>query len=53
MKKFFLFLLIFLASCSKEVSENKINFSKEMNFEEFKKSLLKYAESNSYPNIDN
>ena len=52
-------LIFFLISgCSYNQTENKndlerINFSKELTFEEFKIKLDEYANNNPYPNIDN
>jgi hypothetical protein len=55
MKK--LFLLFFLASCASPYSHNEIkteilDFNKDLTFDEFDRLLIKYAESNPYPNID-
>ena len=52
-------LIFFLISgCSYNQTKNKddlerINFSKELTFEEFKIKLDEYANNNPYPNIDN
>ena len=55
MKKLFL-LIIILSSCTNqnknEVSTQKLNFSTNMKFEDFKLKLENYAKDSSYPNID-
>ncbi len=55
MKKLFL-LIIFLSSCTiqskNDVSTQKLNFSTNMKFEDFKLKLENYSENSSYPNID-
>mgnify|MGYP001338262886 CR=1 FL=1 len=55
MKK--LFFLFFLASCATPNTnynvKNELNvFNKELNFDEFKKMLIIYAETAPYPNIN-
>ena len=44
-----LFLVI---SCAPVQNEKKINFSKDLTFEEFKSNLKVYADNSDYPNID-
>ena len=56
MKKIFLF--IFLSSCvvpNSDISTNKksFEFNKNLNFDEFHQLLIKYADSSSYPDINN
>ena len=57
MKKIFLIFILILSSCSssgvKDNLNNSINFSDQMNFEEFKLKLKKYVEQSPYPNIKN
>jgi hypothetical protein len=55
MKKLFLFL--FLISCSSsefnfDVKNEILDFNKDLTFDEFNELLIKYAETTSYPNID-
>ncbi len=52
MNKFLLVTLFVLSSCTLNTIKNDFHFSDEMNFEEFKIKLEKYANQNSYPNID-
>ena len=52
MNKFLLVIFLFLSSCTSNAIKNDFHFSDEMNFEEFKIKLEKYANQNSYPNID-
>ena len=54
MKK--LLLLFFLLSCTsndltKETDIPAINFNDNLSFENFKKKLIQYAETNPYPDI--
>ena len=55
MKKF-LFLLIFLSSCTfqnkNDISAQKFDFSVNMKFEDFKQQLENYAKDSFFPNID-
>ena len=44
-----MFLLI---SCAPVKTEKKINFSKDLSFEEFKSNLKVYVDDSDYPNID-
>jgi len=55
MKKLFFFL--FLISCAAPNSNYNVNnqildFNKDLTFDEFNQLLIKYAETTSYPNID-
>tara|TARA_Y100000389_G_C17441724_1_gene508997 strand:+ start:1049 stop:1210 length:162 start_codon:yes stop_codon:yes gene_type:complete len=52
MKK--LIFLLFIVSCSSKGidTNNNINFSNNLSFNEFKNLLKIYAEKSSYPNID-
>ena len=57
MKKI-LIIIIFITGCSSNKNEldnnlSDIKFSDEMTFDEFKINLKKYAETYSYPNINN
>ena len=57
MKKIFLIFILILSSCSssgvKDNLNNSINFSDQMNFEEFKLKLKEYVDQSPYPNIKN
>jgi hypothetical protein len=53
-------LIIFFLTASCSMNNDKleknflnINFSDDMNFEEFQNKLEEYAENSPYPNIDN
>jgi len=50
--KLFIIIILFLTSCSSNLNKKNFNFSDEMSFNEFKKRLLEYSETNPYPNID-
>ena len=50
--KFLFVIMLFLASCSKNLTQNDYNFSDDMTFNEFKQELEKYANSDPYPNIE-
>ena len=56
MKKIYLFLIIFLSACSsseiKGDLNNSLNFSEDMDFEEFKIKVIEYANQSTFPNID-
>ena len=56
MKKIIFFIFIFLQSCSSNLNDNKLsldfNFSDNIAIEEFKKKLLNYANTSSYPSIE-
>jgi len=55
-KKIYLFLIIFLSACSsseiKGDLNNSLNFSEDMDFEEFKIKVIEYANQSTFPNID-
>ena len=57
MKQIFIFLILFLSACSSKESRNNLKndyvFSNDMKYEDFKINLEKYANSSTYPNIDN
>tara|TARA_B100000035_G_C20734966_1_gene437164 strand:+ start:271 stop:432 length:162 start_codon:yes stop_codon:yes gene_type:complete len=53
MKKFLIMIILFITSCSSEISKTNFDFSEDMTLNEFKKKLKKYASENPYPNIDN
>ena len=52
MKKLPLLILFVVISCTPVQTEKKINFSKDLTFEEFKSNLKVYVNNNDYPNID-
>ena len=56
MKKIYLFLIFFLSACSlseiKGDLNNSLNFSEDMDFEEFKIKVIEYANQSTFPNID-
>jgi len=52
MKKLLLLILFVVISCSPVQTEKKINFSKNLTFEEFKSNLKVYVDNSDYPNID-
>ncbi len=56
MKKIYLFLIFFLSACSsseiKKNLNNPLNFSEDMDFEEFKIKVIEYANQSTFPNID-
>jgi len=55
-KKIYLFLIFFLSACSsseiKGDLNNSLNFSEDMDFEEFKIKVIEYANQSTFPNID-
>ena len=53
-KLFFLFFLISCATLKPSVDTNdvKLNFEKDLSFQEFNEMLIKYAKSSPYPDID-
>ena len=52
MKKLPLLIFFLVFSCAPIQTEKKINFSKDLTFEEFKSNLKIYVENSDYPNID-
>ena len=52
MKKLSLLILFIFISCAPVQTEKKINFSKDLTFEEFKSNLKVYVDNSDYPNID-
>ena len=52
MKKLSLLVLFLTISCGSVQTEKKINFSKDLTFEEFKTNLKVYVDNSEYPNID-
>ena len=52
MKKLSLLIFFLVISCATEQTEKKINFSKDLTFEEFKSNLKVYVDNSDYPNID-
>ena len=53
MSRIIFLLIFFLTSCSPAKIESNINFSENMTIKQFSQKLEEYAETNSYPNIDN
>ena len=53
MKIFFIFIFVFLTSCSTFENKKNFSFSEKMTIEEFKIQLEEYANISPYPNIDN
>ena len=52
MKKIPILILFLTISCTSVQTEKKINFSKDLTFEEFKSNLKIYVNNSDYPNID-
>jgi hypothetical protein len=52
MKKLSLLIFFLVISCAPVKTEKKINFSKDLTFEEFKSNLKVYVDNSDYPNID-
>ena len=52
MKKLPILILFLIISCAPVNTDKKINFSKDLTFEEFKSNLKVYVNNNDYPNID-
>ena len=52
MKKLPILILFLIISCAPVQTDKKINFSKDLTFEEFKSNLKVYVNNNDYPNID-
>tara|TARA_X000000950_G_scaffold172855_1_gene210426 strand:+ start:69 stop:230 length:162 start_codon:yes stop_codon:yes gene_type:complete len=52
MKKLPILIFFLVISCTPVQTEKKINFSKDLTFEEFKSNLKVYVENSNYPNID-
>ena len=52
MKKLSLLIFFLIISCARVQTEKKINFSKDLTFEEFKSNLKVYVDNSDYPNID-
>ena len=52
MKKLSLLIFFLVISCVPTQTEKKINFSKDLTFEEFKSNLKVYVDNTDYPNID-
>ena len=52
MKKLSLLNFFLFISCAPVQTEKKINFSKDLTFEEFKSNLKVYVDNSDYPNID-
>ena len=52
MKKLLLLILFVVISCTPVQTKKKINFSKDLTFEEFKSNLKVYVNNSDYPNID-
>ena len=52
MKKLSLLIFFLVISCAPAQTGKKINFSKDLTFEEFKSNLKVYVDNSDYPNID-
>ena len=52
MKKLSILILFLVMSCTPVQTEKKINFSKDLTFEEFKSNLKVYVNNGDYPNIN-
>ena len=52
MKKLSLLIFFLIISCAPVQTEKKINFPKNLTFEEFKSNLKVYVDNSDYPNID-
>ena len=56
MKKFFLIIFLFLASCGQNFKDDDLKksyiFSDEMTFDEFRLKVEEYAKNSPYPNPD-
>ena len=52
MKKLSLLIFFLVISCVPVQTEKKIDFSKDLTFEEFKSNLKVYVDNSDYPNID-
>ena len=52
MKKLSSLIFFLVISCAPVQTDKKIDFSKDLTFEEFKSNLKVYVNNNDYPNID-
>ena len=52
MKKLHYLIFFLIISCAPVQTGKKINFSKDLTFEEFKSNLKVYVNNSDYPNID-
>ena len=52
MKKILVIILFFFVSCASSPSKNKLIFSDEMTFEQFKLKLNEYVKNNPYPDVN-
>ena len=52
MKKLSLLIFFLVISCAPVQTDKKIDFSKDLTFEEFKSNLKVYVDYSDYPNID-
>ena len=52
MKKLHYLIFFLIISCAPVQTGKKINFSKDLTFEEFKSNLKVYVDNIDYPNID-
>ena len=52
MKKISSLIFFLVISCVPVQTEKKIDFSKDLTFEEFKSNLKVYVDNSDYPNID-
>ena len=57
MKKFIFFMLVLISACTSNSPnanlQNELNFSNELDFDQFILKLETYSKNNLYPNIDN
>ena len=52
MKKLSLLIFFLIISCAPVQTEKKVDFSKDLTFEEFKSNLKVYIDNSDYPIID-
>ena len=52
MKKLSSLIFFLVISCTPVQTDKKIDFSKDLTFEEFKSNLKVYVDNSDYPNID-
>ena len=52
MKKILVIILFFFVSCTSSPPKNKLTFSNEMTFEQFKLKLNEYVKNNPYPDVN-
>ena len=52
MKKLLMLILFLITSCTTVDTKNKVKFTNDLTFEQFKSNLKVYVDSSNYPNID-